>query len=67
MRRLDSVMEATNMNLTKLREAVEDRRACSGPWSHEESDTTKRLNDDDENLAAEGYCTFCIFKNMTGN
>ena len=20
---------------------------CSGPWGHEESDTTKRLNDDD--------------------
>ena len=25
---LDSVIEATNMNLTKLQEAVEDRRAC---------------------------------------
>ena len=22
--------------------------ACSGPWGHEESDTTKRLNDDDD-------------------
>ena len=28
MRWLDSVIEATNMNLTKLWEAVEDRRAC---------------------------------------
>ena len=27
VRWLDSVIEATNMNLTKLREAVEDRRA----------------------------------------
>ena len=27
MKWLDSVIEATNMNLTKLREAVEDRRA----------------------------------------
>ena len=27
MRWLDSVFEATNMNLAKLREAVEDRRA----------------------------------------
>ena len=27
MRWLDSVIEATNMNLTQLREAVEDRRA----------------------------------------
>ena len=39
---LDRVTEVTNMNLTQLREAVEDRRAwaCSGPWDHEESDTT---------------------------
>ena len=22
--------------------------ACSGPWGHEQSDTTKRLNDDDD-------------------
>ena len=43
MRWLDSVIEATKMNLTQLREAVEDRRAwCSGPWGHEESDMTKR-------------------------
>ena len=43
---LDSVIEAANMNLTKLREAVEDRRAwrALGAWDHEESDTTKRLN-----------------------
>ena len=27
MRWLDNVIEATNMNLTQLREAVEDRRA----------------------------------------
>ena len=27
MKWLDSVIEATNMNLTQLREAVEDRRA----------------------------------------
>ena len=28
MRWLDSVIESTNMNLTQLQEAVEDRRAC---------------------------------------
>ena len=48
MRWLDSVTEATNMNLTQLREAVEDRRAwralVHGVTGHEESDTTKRLN-----------------------
>ena len=31
---LDSVIEATNMNLTKLQEAVEDRRACRAPVSY---------------------------------
>ena len=40
MRWLDSVLEATGMSLAKLREAV----ACSGPWGHEKSDTTERLN-----------------------
>ena len=42
MRWLDSVIEVTNMNLTKLWEAVEDRRGlvCSGPWGHKESDMT---------------------------
>ena len=39
---MDSVIEATNMNLTQLREAVEDRRAWRA-LVHEESDTTKRL------------------------
>ena len=29
---------------------------CSGPWGHEESDTTERLNDD------EPFETFCIFE-----
>ena len=49
---MDSVTEATNMNLTKLREAVEDRRA----WrtlvhgGQEESDMTKRLNDDEDSF-----------------
>ena len=33
MRWLDHVCEATNMNLTKLREAVEDRRAWCVLWS----------------------------------
>ncbi|CAI5786804.1 Hypothetical predicted protein [Podarcis lilfordi] len=47
----DSVLEATNMSLTKLREAVEDSGrqwclACSGPGGHKEADTTKRLNNE---------------------
>ena len=39
---VDSVIEATNMNLTKLQEAVEDRRAWCAlvQGGHEESDTT---------------------------
>ena len=43
---MDSVIEATNMNLTQLREAVEDRRAWRAlvHGGHEELDTTKQLN-----------------------
>ena len=44
MRWLDSVIEATNMNLTQVREAVEDRRAWRAlvHWGHEELDMTKQ-------------------------
>ena len=38
MRWLD---KATNINLTQLREAVEDRRTWCAPWGHKEADTTK--------------------------
>ena len=43
---MDSVSEATIMNLTQLREAVEDRRAWRAlvHGGHEESDTTERLH-----------------------
>ena len=39
---LDRVTEATNLNLTKLREAAEDRRACRAlvHGGHEELDRT---------------------------
>ena len=46
MRWLDSVIEATNMNLTKLREAVEDRRAWQA-LVHGVMKSRTRLNDDD--------------------
>ena len=44
---LESVVEATNTNLTQLEEAVEDRRAwCAlAHGYHKESDMTERLND----------------------
>ena len=44
MRWLDSVIEATNMNLTQLQEAVEDR----GVWGalvHGVTNSQTRLND----------------------
>ena len=41
---LDSVIEATNMNLTKLREAVEDRRAWCA-LVHGVTKSRTRLND----------------------
>ena len=43
---MDSVIEATNMNLTQLREAVEDRRAWSA-LVHGVTKSRTRLNDDD--------------------
>ena len=44
MRWLDSVIEATNMNLTTLGgSGRQEDLVCSGPWGHEESDTTKQL------------------------
>ena len=43
---MDSVIEATNMDLTQPHEAVEDRRAWYAlvHGVTEESDTTKQLN-----------------------
>ena len=44
MRWLDSVIEATNMNLTQLREAVDDRRAWRAPV-HGVTKSRTQLND----------------------
>ena len=53
--RLSYVLEATSMSLAKLQEAVKDRRAwralVRGPWGHEESDTTERLNNNNISFA----------------
>ena len=43
-RLLDSVIEVTNMNLTKLQDAVEDRRACC-VLVHEVTKSRTQLND----------------------
>ena len=44
MRWLDSIINAMNMNLDKLREMVRDREASCNPWGHKESDETGQLN-----------------------
>ena len=38
VRWLDSITDSTDMNLSKLREIVEDE--CCSPWIHKESDMT---------------------------
>ena len=44
MRWLDDFTDSMDMNLNKLQEIVkEGSLACSSPWGHKESDTTKQL------------------------
>ena len=49
MRYLDSVIEATRMNLTQFREAVEDRRAWRA-LVHGVTKSQTRLNNDDDHV-----------------
>ena len=46
MRWLNNITDSTDMNLSKLLEIVEDKRArhAVDPWGCRESDTTERLN-----------------------
>ena len=45
MRWLDGIIDSMDVSLNKLREIVNDREAWpSSPWSHKESDMTKKLN-----------------------
>ena len=46
MRWLNGITNAVDMNLGKLQEMMRDGGlACCSPWGHKESNTTGRLND----------------------
>ena len=60
MRWLDSVIEATNMNMTQLREAVEDRRAWRA-LVHGVTKSRTQLNDNDELKPLQIY-TSIVFR-----
>ena len=61
MRWLDGVKDSMDMNLSKLREMLKDREACS-PWGRQESDMTEQLNNN--NIYYQKllfYITFLLF------
>ena len=44
IRWLDSIMNSTDTDLSKLQEIAKDRGAWYSPWGLQESDRTKQLN-----------------------
>ena len=67
MRWLDGIKDSMDMNLSKLREMVKDREACS-PWGCQESDTTEQLhNDNIDYQKLLFYITFLLFLKKSWN
>ena len=63
MRWLDSITNATNVNLGKLREMVGEGQgglACCSPWDHKELDMTGRLNNKFPRASITEYPRLCL-------
>ena len=59
MRWLDGITKSMDVNLSKLREMVNDRGtlACCSPWGHKVSDTTERLKNTKMRKSSVFYCS----------
>ena len=61
MRWLDGITSSMDMNLSKLEDSEEQGiLVCYSPWSHTESDTTERLNNNNERVPFHVFAVYFV-------